>query len=155
MKRSEKKKIQYSIIAIIVLVILTFFISIPLKTKTDIVMSQKIQSVLENYSEDTYTLSQPIILQNTISTIGSFYSVNTRFNETLYAGIIRIMGIAGPVPAVFLYEDDLAHFIGIVDLDSDNSDTSIQGITNNQRTYWENIITEAIVKYISEEDDTQ
>ncbi len=151
MKRSDKKKIQYSLIVFTLIVVLVFFLTIPLKQKTDDSFIIQVQTILDMYAEQTYTVESPVTVQSTLSTTAHFYSVKTRNNTTHYACIMRIMGLSGPVPTVFLFENNKATMIGYPGF-GDNELKANHGLSNNQIAYWEKSITDVLTEYTSQGD---
>ncbi len=150
-KRSDKKKIQYSLVSFVLITALTFFIAHMLESSTSAALAHEVQEVLDAYSEDTYTVSEPLKITNTLSSMGTFYSVKPKHTVSAEACIIRIMGIQGPVTAVFLHENSNVDFAGIAGFIS-TAHTNRRGITDNQISYWENKISQVFSQYFSQEE---
>ncbi len=150
MKRSNKKKIQYSIAGFSLLLILIFFLADLMQSNTDKILAQEIQNVLDIHKEDTYTVGEPLLIPNTVSTLGNFYSVTTKQNQTLQTSVVRLMGIAGPVSAIFLHDNNETDFIGMIGFS--NVDTTNQhGITDNQISYWEDKLSIVLLQHFEQE----
>ncbi len=146
MKRIHKKKVQHSIIFFILIIVGIFFLASFLKERTSNTLAQHVQISLDLYDEGVYTVSDSITLENSLSTIGSFYSVVTNQNVTMQACIVRIMGIAGPVSAVFLHENGNTELIGTAGLIKIMHESQY-GITSSQISYWENTISDSFANY--------
>ncbi len=149
MKRIHKKKIQNSIIVFILITIATFFLTATLNEKTNASFALEIQMLLDEYEENKYTVLDPVVLLQTPSTNGSYFSVMTNQNIQMYASIIRIMGIGGPVSAVFLYDSSTTNYIGLAGLKDIISDTR-HGISDSQISYWENKMNLAFSEYTAQ-----
>ncbi len=66
------------------------------------------QSVFNEYESGVYTVNKFIKTKSLISTSSAVYSVikkGQKQNESYYGVIVRIPTIAGPSPAVFLYNE--------------------------------------------------
>ncbi len=154
MKRYHKKKVQQCITVFLLITIAAFFITTFIRDNTNTVLSQHIQVCLDAYDEGQYTVTEPLTITNTLSTMGNFYSVVTNQNITMQTCIVRIMGIAGPVPAVFLHNNGSTNFIGVSGLTTMIYENQ-HGLTANQLSYWENTITQVFSEYTSQGDTEQ
>ncbi len=146
MKRSDVRKVQLSITSIILLIVIVCLINIPVVEFKDRGLGNEIQQVLDDFEPNTYAVGEPIFLTSSLEALGNFYALSTNSSNASnkqYVSIIRIMGISGPFPAVFIYDTaNGARFFGIAGL-RNLSNNQVHGITEMQSAYWEEVIEKA------------
>lgn len=109
-------------------------------------LKSSVEMVLEEKEPNTWTVEKNIKIKNSFTTSAACYEARNRKSGTLYrAVIIRVQTLYGPVPAVFLVDDDdNVYFVGY---------SSLHGIIESQLTnkqtskrieYWINKIPEII-----------
>lgn len=113
-------------------------------------LAQSVQNVLDSYQEQRYTVAGYVELDSTISVstaVYSLYKKDSNKNKKYYAVIMRIPSILGPLPSVFIYnEEEGVHFAGYA-LDNEKaSGTADIQITSNIMNYWEKMIPQIIKK---------
>ena len=113
-------------------------------------LASELQTALDAYYPDTYTVGSPIDLHSLYTTGCGAYSVHsTESAQALTAVVLRIQTLAGATPAVFLYETQQGvRFIGYVVPAGTSAaifekNTSIKGLQ-----YWERQV-ELILKRAS------
>ena len=135
-------RLEISIGIIVILLLLVFILSFIIQKPIDKKISQQIQEVLTNYSPDTYIIGDKISLNNQITTIGKFYLVsNEVLDEDAYVVTIRIMGLSGPVTAIFLYENKFTTFIDFLGF-KNIREYNNHGVNQSQLAYWNQKINE-------------
>ena len=113
-------------------------------------LALELQHVLDSYSAAQYTVGKNIQINSTISTSAVVYSLlkkDERKNEKYYGIIVRIPSILGPLPAVFIYNENKD--VIFIDYAVDNgkaSDTVRKQISNSVMRYWEDMIPKILEK---------
>lgn len=113
-------------------------------------LALEVQHVLDSYPEAQYTVGKYLELDSTLSTSTAVYSLlkkDDRKNQKYYGIIVRIPSILGPVPAVFVYNENTGvRFAGYAIDNGKASDTVCKQISNSVMNYWENMIPKIISK---------
>lgn len=113
-------------------------------------LALEVQHVLDSYPEAQYTVGKYLELDSTLSTSTAVYSLlkkDDRKNQKYYGIIVRIPSILGPVPAVFVYNENTGvRFAGYAIDNGKASDTVDKQISNSVMNYWENMIPKIISK---------
>ena len=113
-------------------------------------LALEVQLVLDSYPEAQYTVGKYLELDSTLSTSTAVYSLlkkDDRKNQKYYGIIVRIPSILGPVPAVFVYNENTGvRFAGYAIDNGKASDTVVKQISNSVMNYWENMIPKIISK---------
>lgn len=113
-------------------------------------LALEVQHVLDSYPEAQYTVGKYLELDSTLSTSTAVYSLlkkDDRKNQKYYGIIVRIPSILGPVPAVFVYNENTGvRFAGYAIDNGKASDTVGKQISNSVMNYWEDMIPKIISK---------
>lgn len=113
-------------------------------------LALEVQNVLDSYPEAQYTVGKYIELDSTLSTSTAVYSLlkkDDRKNQKYYGIIVRIPSILGPVPAVFVYNENTGvKFAGYAVDNGKASGTVGKQISNSVMNYWEDMIPKIISK---------
>ena len=113
-------------------------------------LALEVQHVLDSYPEAQYTVGKYLELDSTLSASTAVYSLlkkDDRKNQKYYGIIVRIPSILGPVPAVFVYNENTGvRFAGYAIDNGKASDTVVKQISNSVMNYWENMIPKIISK---------
>ncbi len=151
MEKKIQLKLVISTISIVTLLILVFIFSYFIQKTENSKLGTQIQEILNNYSPDTYIVKEKLSLNNQISTIGKFYLIdNTNSKEPAYAVTIRLMGISGPVTALFLHENNFTTFIDFAGFNNIRTYDN-HAINQSQLAYWEKKIDSVILEISLEE----
>ncbi len=145
MKRSDVKKVQLSITCIVLLTVLIFLINIPVDKYKDKGLKSDIEQFLRTVDLDYYTIEEAIYLNSTLEALGNYYRLQnnqTIENVNTYICVIRIMGLSGPVPAVYIFDKmNGARFIGSAGVAT--SQENEHGLSKIQISHWENVLEQA------------
>lgn len=149
MDKEELKNIGIFAGIAIVLFLILFFVNIPVQKLKNAGLAKQIQYVLNVVEGDKYTVSEPVLINSSLQNIATAYRLEVNPSNavltggTTYACILRITGISGPVPAVYIYNTDSgSDFIGIAGLYEAMMEKDKCGITNVQISYWAELINE-------------
>ncbi len=144
----EKKlliKIEISIAAITVLLFSSFLLAYFIQDNTNKKIIEQLQNIVNNYQENTYIVTEKAPFQTALTSIGNIYIAEKENSEKQsYIALIRIMGISGPVSAVFLYDNNYTSFIDFAGISNARSYKN-HGINNSQISYWEKTINDIII----------
>ena len=144
----EKKllvKLEISIGAIIILLILSFVLAFFTQNSVDKKASEQIQLALNNYTPDTYIVKEKIFVDDQISTIGKFYLIENEKTKEFGCGVVvRIMGISGPITGIFLHENNFTTFINFTGFENIRTYNN-HAINLSQLAYWEHRITSVVL----------
>ena len=70
-------------------------------------LSKSVQKVLDEYDQGTWTVNESIAINKPIGVNCAAYQIkNNKNNSSAKAIILRITTFYGPLPAVFIYNDD-------------------------------------------------
>lgn len=117
-------------------------------------LASSVQTVLNNFEKDTYTVNKFIDLNSPISTSAAAYSLIKKgapSNEIYYGIIIRIPTITGPAPAVFIYNGkkslkQTASFAGFCEDFGKASALADERLSVANISYWESVVPKVIEK---------
>lgn len=154
MTQNDILNLKIGIPTIVILFLLLFFMNIPVKHVKNAKLAQHIQEVLDKSDIAGYTVGEPVIVTSTLQTMVQAYRLHTQSeSDDNYAFILRIMGIGGPVPAVFMYTENAgAEFINFTGFYDTLKDEHV-GITDTQLAYWAKRITETCENQNFREED--
>lgn len=110
----------------------------------------EMQRVLDSYPEATYTVSRNLQLDSALSSNVAVYSLlkkDERKNQMYYGIIVRIPSLLGPLPAVFIYnENSGVSFVGYA-IDNGKAEVIVEKqISSTIMNYWEDMIPKIIKK---------
>lgn len=110
----------------------------------------EMQRVLDSYPAAQYTVGANMRLDSSLSSSAAVYKLikkDDRKSEKYYGIIIRIPSILGPLPAVFIYNENLgASFAGYAVDNGKASDTAEIHISSSVIKYWEDKLPDIIAK---------
>lgn len=121
-------------------------------------LSVEVQSVLNDYEKDTYTVNKFIELNSPLSTSAAVYSLikkGSPANEIYYGVIVRIPSVTGPAPAVFISgEKDLSgkykfQFAGFAEDFGKAKDLSDVKLLSSDISYWETVVSKSLEKSLA------
>lgn len=120
-----------------VLFLLLFFVNMPVQNTKDVALGKHIQYVLNEVKKNTYTVEEPLLINTSFQNSAAVYRLKGNSSIESYASILRITGICGPVPAVFIYTVNVgAEFVGIAGLHNKMLTSKECGISDIQISYW-------------------
>lgn len=130
---------------------LLFLISIPVRNEREKGLACDIQNVLNVNPDNILKIKDYLLITSPAQTSLAVFSLSGSTHEDLYACIIRITGICGPVPVIFLYSESRgATYEGIAGKSIPFDSYSSAGVSYTQIEYWgnklTNIIKEALVE---------
>ena len=106
------------------------------KYKTNII-AREIQRILSAQTGSTYTVGSAVLLKTPAQTGTCIFEVSNAAGKTGYACLVRITGICGPVPAVFICSgQNGVEFAGIAGIKDRLPTRESGGITDVQIAYW-------------------
>lgn len=113
-------------------------------------LAVEVQKVLDTYNESHYTVGKYIDLDSNLSTSAAVYALLKKDvvkSQKYYGVIVRTPSILGPIPAVFIYNEEKGvTFVGYAIDNGKASDTVDRQIASNVMNYWENMIPLIIEK---------
>ncbi|OJF77723.1 MAG: hypothetical protein BKP49_01725 [Treponema sp. CETP13] len=121
---------------LIVIFLLLFSLSFPVSAEKKEGLAVAIQNVFDSENDDNLKVGEFIPINSPLQTSLSVYTVLGQ-QEDMYACIIRITGICGPVPVVFIYSAlQGAKYFGIAGEFNKVTDYDLAGISYTQINYW-------------------
>ena len=127
----------FTLILVILFAILSYtsIVSRKLFTKN---LSYSVQSVLDEYQKDSWKIESEIPINKPISINCAAYTISNKANAiTSKAIIIRVVTFYGPLPAVFLYnEDKSVEFAGFASLHGRIGKAANSGYPDKRIEYW-------------------
>ncbi len=109
-------------------------------------LSKSVQKVLDEYEPETWTVKDSIVINKPISVNCAAYQIkNNMDNSSAVAVILRVTTFYGPLPAVFIYNDDEnITFAGFSSLHG-RVRQEAQGTKSDKRiNYWKSKIPEIL-----------
>ena len=112
-------------------------IHIPVKKSTAKAFAQNIQNVLDQNGLADYRVQEQLLLKNPGQvSLSVFKLAGTKASAPSYACLMRITGICGPVPVVFVYEYADVRYVGIAGFKDTIYTKENCGISDIQIAYW-------------------
>lgn len=100
-------------------------------------LKNSVQVVLEERDPNTWTVENNVKIKNPFTMNAACYEVRNRKSGTLYkAVIIRIQTLYGPIPAVFMLDDDSVYFVGYSSLHGVIASQLENNKTSKRIEYW-------------------
>ena len=144
-KQFFKNYAFFIIMLIIVFTILSYTIVIARKAWTRN-LSVSVQKVLDENEQGRWKVGNSIEINNPLSVNCSAYDViDTKTNKTCQAVIIRVVTFYGPIPAVYLYnQDEEVEFIGYSTLHGRIRIQLMDTKSDKRREYWQSKIPDIL-----------
>lgn len=147
--------------ALIVIFIVLFCINLPAIKVNRLGLASDIQNVLDLNSENNFTVNKPMLVKSPLQSTLAIYKLVKSENaldknilsidDLSYACIIRITGICGPTPVIYVYSKTFgAKFIGIAGTNIQNQDYKANGLSYTQIQYWGEKISNIIEETANE-----
>lgn len=110
-------------------------------------LGNSVQKVLDEYQEGNYKVTAPVEITKPVATSCAGYNVNdAKNNRTVYAIIIRVTTLYGPLPGVFIYDpaavSDKVIFAGYSNLHGRVNTQLSTNFPDKRREYWQKKIPE-------------
>lgn len=114
-------------------------------------LAVEMQHVLDSYEsgDSHFTVGKNITLNSTLSTSTAVYSLLKKGGKSgaYYGVIVRIPSILGPLPAVFVYNENSGVFFAGYAVDNGKASDAVDiRIESNVMKYWEEMIPKIILK---------
>lgn len=112
-------------------------------------LSREVQSVLDSYSPNEYSVGEYLPVNSSFSTSAAVYSVHKSGHGSAknYAVIARIPSILGPLPAVFIYDDGGNVFFAGYAVDNGKAEKTVSvTLSRSVMNYWEKLVPELVGK---------
>jgi hypothetical protein len=135
---------------LVAIFIFLFCVFLPVRTEKKVGLAIDIQNVLDLNTENILKVAEPLLINSPIQTSLSVYALSGT-TDKIYACIIRITGVCGPVPVVFLYSHDQgAKYVGIAGTPVVFDNYASAGISFTQIQYWSKKIVKIIQENLNE-----
>lgn len=113
-------------------------------------LANEVQNVLNDNYPDGYTVNKYIELDSLLNTNAAVYSLikkGASNSDRFYGVIVRIPTITGPLPAVFIYNEDAqVNFVGFATETGKANDLVNIRMASGNMNYWESMIPKIIKK---------
>jgi len=130
--------------------IVIFCVNIPVRTEKKVGLATDIQNVLDLNTENILKVAEPVLINSPIQTSVSVYALSGA-KDKMYACIMRITGMCGPVPVVFLYSPlQGVKYVGIAGIPAVYDSYASAGISFMQIQYWREKISKIIEENLNE-----
>lgn len=109
-------------------------------------LSKSVQKVLDEYDQGTWTVNESIAINKPIGVNCAAYQIkNNKNNSSAKAIILRITTFYGPLPAVFIYNDDEnISFAGFSSLHGRVRQEAESNKSDKRIKYWQSKIPEIL-----------
>lgn len=146
--RSTTKKYLLVVSLIVLFLGILVFLTLFIQKQYDLNMMKITQNVITK-EYPNYTISEKMHIDSPISYSSMFFKLNNNeaTQQENYAVIIRITGLCGPQPVVFICIEGKTEYVGIAGIDT-NKDYRIfdYGITESMIKYYSIFITEKLME---------
>ncbi len=147
-KKFFKNYAFFILILLVVFSILTYFIIVSKKSWNNN-LAITIQRVLDEKEADRWKVGEHIDINNPVTVNCSAYKLSdTKDNSEKSVIIIRIVNYYGPIPAVYIYDenDGSVDFIGYSSLHGRVQNQLMNNKSDKRREYWQEIIPSILGK---------
>lgn len=150
-----KQKMLHDTIAFSLLILVLFFLLFGLTFFTRSSWQNGLKAEVEKRIESTfpnqYTVGSFVKINSPLATSGASYALVEKAEsnnqpDEVYAVIIRVTGLYGPIPLVFIYNatNKTGNYCGYAGFDDEIQDMNKYGISSVLINYWINRLPEII-----------
>ena len=141
-KKFFKNYAFFILILVILFTILSYFVIIARKSWTKN-LAVTVQKVLDEKEQGRWKVGAPVEINKPLTVNCSAYEVtDSKDDSSETVIIIRIINFSGPMPAVYLYNDNkgYADFIGYSSLHGRINTQLMNNKSDKRREYWQNTV---------------